>query len=341
MDIVTQGIIGALAAQALAKPEHSRRATLIGFVAGLPADADIIIRSSTDPLLTLEFHRQFTHALLFIPAGGLIVAGLLWLLLKKKIPFAQIFLFALAGYATSGLLDACTSYGTQLLWPFSTERFAWSIIAVVDPIFSLTMILCLTLGWRRPTPNFAQMGWLFVAGYLIFGLSQQNQAASLVQTLAAKRGHEIERMVVKPTMGNLLVWRTVYKSKERYHITAVRVSPFASPLYSAGESLPVFNPETALSQWQKNSTLVNDVYRFNHFSDGYIAQHPNHPEIIGDIRYSLLPFGTTPIWGITLNRDQPNLHVPFKNYRAKTSEAMKVFPKLLTGSWEKWLPMSP
>ncbi|MBF0444509.1 MAG: metal-dependent hydrolase, partial [Magnetococcales bacterium] len=56
MDIVTQGIIGALAAQAIADEKNSRRATWIGFFAGLPADADILISSQTDPLLTLDFH---------------------------------------------------------------------------------------------------------------------------------------------------------------------------------------------------------------------------------------------------------------------------------------------
>ncbi len=57
MDIFTQGIAGALIAQMGAKPEHKRHATYAGLFAGLLPDADALIRSSNDPLLTLEFHR--------------------------------------------------------------------------------------------------------------------------------------------------------------------------------------------------------------------------------------------------------------------------------------------
>ena len=39
----------------------------IGFLSGLAPDLDIFIRSESDPLLFLEFHRQFTHSLIFIP----------------------------------------------------------------------------------------------------------------------------------------------------------------------------------------------------------------------------------------------------------------------------------
>ncbi|MBF0359075.1 MAG: metal-dependent hydrolase [Magnetococcales bacterium] len=336
MDIVTQGIVGALAAQAVAGPKNIRRATWIGFFAGLPADADIIISSSTDSLLTLDFHRQFSHSLLFIPFGGLIVAALLWLLYKNRIAFNELLKYSMAGYATSGLLDCFTSYGTQLLWPFSNERIAWNIISVVDPIFSITIIISIFFGWRRLSPYFARGGWLFVAGYFLFGANQQGQAAVVVKKLAKDRGHSIERLVVKPTMGNLLVWRTVYQSEGRYYITAVRVSPLSSPLFFPGEPLPIFKLRDGLTNLPKDSTLITDIYRFKHFSDGYIAYHPENSSIIGDVRYSLLPFGNTPLWGITVKADMPDNHVQFENYRSETTAAMKIFPQLLTGRWKSW-----
>jgi inner membrane protein len=336
MDIVTQGIVGALAAQAVAGSKNSRRATCIGFIAGLPADADILISSNSDSLLTLDFHRQFSHSLLFIPIGGLIVAALLWLLLKNRIAFKDLLKYSMVGYATSGILDCFTSYGTQLLWPFSNERIAWNIISVVDPIFSLTLIICLFFGWRRLSPYFARGGWLFVAGYFLFGLSQQSQAAAVVQKLANDRGHSIERLVVKPTMGNLLVWRTVYQSGDRYYITAVRINPLSLPLFFPGESLPLFQLKDGLAKLAQDSTLITDINRFKHFSDGYIAYHPENSSIIGDVRYSLLPFGSTPLWGITIQEDQPGRHVQFENYRSQTAAAMKIFPQLLTGKWESW-----
>ena len=148
MDPLTQCLLGGALAQSAANRKETRLALAIGFIAALPADADILIRAGGDPLLNIEYHRHFTHALIFIPVGALLVASVLWLLLRKRIGFKRIYVYALLGYATSGLLDACTSYGTHLLWPFSDERIAWSIIAIIDPVFSLILIIALVFGFR-------------------------------------------------------------------------------------------------------------------------------------------------------------------------------------------------
>ncbi len=77
MDIVTQGLLGATLAQSAASQQKLRVATVVGFASGLLADADTLIRSANDPLLNIEFHRHFTHSLIFIPVGGLLAALIL------------------------------------------------------------------------------------------------------------------------------------------------------------------------------------------------------------------------------------------------------------------------
>ena len=46
-----------------------------------------------------------------------------------QVSFGFTYLFCLLGYATHGMLDACTSYGTQLLWPFTNHRYAFNTIS--------------------------------------------------------------------------------------------------------------------------------------------------------------------------------------------------------------------
>ena len=70
MDVITQGLLGGVVAQSVADRNEKKRATLIGVFSGLLADADILIRSSDDPLLNIEFHRHFTHSLFFVPFGA-------------------------------------------------------------------------------------------------------------------------------------------------------------------------------------------------------------------------------------------------------------------------------
>src|SRR5688572_29522369 len=122
MDPITQGALGAAAAQLGTSHRLGRRAWLYGAAGGMAADLDVLIRSSSDPLLAIEYHRHFTHSLAFIPVGGLL-AALPWVLRKRHRPQARwIALATTLGYATHGLLDAFTTYGTQLLWPFSSHR---------------------------------------------------------------------------------------------------------------------------------------------------------------------------------------------------------------------------
>jgi hypothetical protein len=78
MDPLTQGTLGAALPQATAGRARMGLATLAGFAGGMAPDLDVLIRSSEDPLLFLEYHRQFTHSLVFIPVGAAVVAALLW-----------------------------------------------------------------------------------------------------------------------------------------------------------------------------------------------------------------------------------------------------------------------
>ena len=61
MDPLSQGVLGAALPQATAaRGRYAGSAGVLGFLAGMAADLDVLIRSSTDPLLFLEYHRQFT-----------------------------------------------------------------------------------------------------------------------------------------------------------------------------------------------------------------------------------------------------------------------------------------
>jgi len=141
MDPISQGIVGAVLAQSKAKKNSIIKIGVIGFMAGMVPDLDVLIKSSTDPILSLEYHRQFTHSLLFIPFGAMIVALMIFPLIKRSLSFKTIYVASFLGYATHGLLDACTSYGTLLYWPLSNERVTWKSISVVDPLFIIPNIV--------------------------------------------------------------------------------------------------------------------------------------------------------------------------------------------------------
>lgn len=330
MDLITQGLTGAVVAQAAASRGQARLGAAIGFFGGLLADADVLIRSADDPLLTLEFHRQFTHALLFVPLGGLIAAVLLWPFLRRKLGFGRLYLFAVLGYLPSGLLDASTSFGTQLLWPFSDARIAWNLIAIIDPVFTLSLAGALAFGMVRRAPAAARTGLGLALVYLLFGLVQRERAEELAVELAQVRGHRVERIELKPTLGNLILWRSIYESGGRFHVDALRVGMLAGPRVYEGGSLGRFAPDEAA--WlPEDSVLAADIARFSRLSDGFIALHPERPWVLGDVRYAMLPNAVRPLWGIAMDPAEPDRHVEFRTFRDADAATRHAFWAMLRG----------
>ena len=286
MDPLTQGVLGAALPQATAaRGKLAASAGLFGFLAGMAADLDVLIRSGTDPLLFLEYHRQFTHSLVFIPVGGLVCALLLHAVLGKRrgLRFRQSWLYCTLGYATHALLDACTTYGTMLLWPFSDARIAWNTISIIDPLFTLPLLLAVVLAGRRGRPLFARLGLLWACGYMALGLWQRNEAMEMGYALAAQRGHEPLRLEAKPSFANILVWKIVYETGDRYYVDAVRAS--WAPRVFAGDSVEKLVIHRDLPWLDRDSQQARDVERFRWFSNGYVASDPRNPNrVIGTMR---------------------------------------------------------
>jgi inner membrane protein len=334
MDIVTQGIAGAACAQAFAKPQHSRPAALIGLGAGLLPDADALISSASDPLLQLEYHRHFSHALVFIPIGAALAALLLWPLLRRHLPLVALYRYALLGYGTGGLLDACTSYGTHLLWPFSYTPIAWSVIAIVDPVFTLALCVPLLIGLKLKRPM--RQGLVLATAYLLFGFVQHHRAEVVTHEIAASRGHAPERLLVKPTVGNLILWRALYTVGDRVWVDAIRLGD-PNRVYP-GASIPLFDPERDLPQIPATSRIRNDARRFTAFAQGFTVRHPTRPDFIGDIRYAMLPDSIKPLWGIEYDPANPHQPARYQTNRSLAPTLRRRFLAMLLG---RDLPINP
>lgn len=331
MDLLTQGLLGATMAQSGSKQQETRIATGIGFVAGIAADVDILIQSENDPLLNIEFHRHFTHSLFFVPLGALLVAFLLWPFLRKRLPFARLYLFTFLGYCLSGTLDAFTSYGTNLLWPVSDARVALNIISVLDPAFTLILLAAGVIAFRKSQSIAAWIGLLLAAAYLSLGWTQLQRAETVATSLIAERGHTAEQLLVKPTLANLLLWRSIYEHEGRLYVDAIRVGFFSKPVTYPGESIGKFVMTRDLPELPPSSVLAQDIARFSHFSAGLLAIRPEQPNVLVDVRYSNLPTTLAPLWGIEIDPAHPDRHAQYKLYRDASSVTRGKFMQLLLG----------
>lgn len=329
MDPISQGAVGAAFAQSSAQPERLRAYAIFGALAGLAPDLDIFIQSSTDPLLFLEYHRHFTHALVFIPIGALIVCTVLFRVLRHALTFRQAYLACLIGYATHGLLDACTSYGTQLLWPFSDVRISWNNISVVDPLATIPLVVLVILSVRKRSRRYAVAAVVWLLSYLLIGVVQHERAMATAYQMAAAKGHTPDRLTVKPGFANILLWKSIYQYDGQYYVDAVRVG--TDRRFCPGQRIAVFDYDKHLPSLARDSQQAIDIERFRWFSDNYIASMNSDGYII-DVRYSAVPNEINPLWGIQVDTSAPaGTHADFIPSRRASAAQTEALWALLRG----------
>ena len=329
MDPITQGTVGAAFAQSTANKNNILRIGVIGFLAGLAPDLDVLIRSSNDPILFLEYHRQFSHSLFFIPFGSLIVALLIFPLIKKSMSLKTVYIASFLGYATHGLLDACTSYGTQLFWPFSNERVTWNNISIVDPLFTIPILILVgtAIKTRKRLFSFFAIGW--AAFYLSLGFVQYERALSAANELVESRGHNAERLTLKPSFGNLILWKSIYQHEQTFYVDAIRT--VQSSTVCLGESIKIFNYQQHLPGLDKESQQAEDVERFRWFSQDYLG-FDDEKNLVTDVRYSMLPNQIEPMWGLVIDDQRDiNEHAIWWTGRDLDQSQLSLFKEMLSG----------
>lgn len=329
MDPLSQGISGSLATQLFSQPKKLLAVSVIGFLAGMAADLDVFIRSASDPLFGLEFHRHFTHSLIFIPIGGMLCALVFYAVYCHRFfSFRQTWLFSTLGYATHALLDACTSYGTLLLWPFSSNRIAWNNVSVIDPLFTLPVLLFVILAVIKRNRIFSVIALVYALLYLGLGLALQYKASNTVIQLAQLRGHFVTELVLKPSFGNLVLWKSIYLHDGNYYIDAIRV--IGETQIIVGESQAKLDIERDLPWLSKTSQQADDLARFSWFSDGYLALSKDDPYLVIDMRYSLLPNSADGLWGIKFNPQAgKDEHIQMVSMNRDRQSSRQSLPRLL------------
>ena len=224
MDSLTQIVLGGAVAAAIAPRGHRRAALLAGAGLGTLPDLDALwlgLRAA-DPVALMTEHRSFSHSLLVLPW----VAAAIWWLFKRfghgrvaQAPQRWFWAIQLA-LVTHPLLDAMTVYGTQLWWPLQPPPTMGSNIFIIDPLYTVWLLLGCVLAWfgrSRPWAGKAlAVALVASSGYLGWSLlakAQVDRAAQ--QGLAAMGLGDAPRFSV-PMPFTTLLWRVVAMTPSGY-----------------------------------------------------------------------------------------------------------------------------
>jgi inner membrane protein len=302
MDPLTQGLLGASFGQALYGRALGRRALVWGALVGMAPDLDVVA-NPVSPMAEWLWHRGPTHALWFGPVVGPAIGWLLWRWkggrLRDWIGLSIVALF------THPLLDAFTTYGTQLLSPFSRQRFAFDAVAIIDPAYSLVLALGLVLGlrWGEGTAAARRVAWAALAvssAYVGLGLVVNHRAEEIARRQLATEGVPEARVSAYPTLFQLPFRRVVARSGDEVRVgwlSLLAPRPIAWERFAAASGPAVeaarLTEEAQVFEW---FAMGEATPRVEATADGSVVE-------MDDLRFGFPGRPRDGLWGVRVRLD--------------------------------------
>lgn len=220
MDSLSQMALGAAVTVAVMGRHHPvLRAAAWGAVVGTLPDLDALIDHG-DPVRNMTLHRAETHALFWLLLATPLVAAAINALQRDFSRYRRWCLAVGLTLLTHPLLDAMTVYGTRLALPFTDTPFGVGSIFIIDPLYTLPLLIALVMAVRAPPARARRValgGLALSSAYLVWGLAAQQQVRAVAEASLDAQGIDYQRLLVTPTAFNSLLWRVVALGPETYH----------------------------------------------------------------------------------------------------------------------------
>jgi inner membrane protein len=287
MDSITQAALGAAVGEAMLGKKLGNRALLWGMLFGTLPDLDVLLSPFFDTARNLAMHRGASHSLLLMVIASFALAPWLakrWKKNKVSKGLAGAFVFAV--WSTHVLLDCFTVYGTSVLWPFSDSRIAFNNLFIIDPLYTLPLII--TLVWlaflrtKQTLPKRRRLCWWGLGlstGYVALSLLAKWTVSNGFDADLQRRGAKFTRRMEAPTPLNILFWRSVVDRGDEFWVGYRSIFEFSDTpvrwtVYPKGEE--VFFP---MAEMRETKTIA-------WFSNGWwIARSHANGLWLGDLRF--------------------------------------------------------
>ena len=219
MDSLTQIILGAAVGEAVLGKKIGNKAMLYGAIAGTIPDLDIFSSYFTDTVSALEIHRGFTHSIIFSVLFAPIFAWLVTRYESYKDLKGWSWLFFWA-FITHPILDAHTTWGTQLFWPFET-RLAFKTIFVIDPLYTLPFLVFLILAmFQKRTSKkrrlYNNLGLIISSGYLGLTFILKDMAFTKFEAALNEQNIVYRQIDTRPSPLNTILWNANIETEDAY-----------------------------------------------------------------------------------------------------------------------------
>jgi len=294
MDSLTQIVLGSTVAALAVPPTHRRKALIAGALLGTLPDLDVLpmLLRETDAVARMTEHRAASHSLLVLPFVG---AFIWWLLRWRWQPVREAsrgwFWAIQLALITHPVLDAFTVYGTQLLWPLPFSPVMWSSVWIVDPAYTLPLLIgCIVAAKRGSTPKarrWLAAGLLLSSAYLLWSLAAKTMVERDARQTLAQLGFADAPYFSVPLPLNTLLWQVVAMTPEGYWIGERSLVADRKPMQFRAYS----SDTTALAQAHASVPAVARLLWFNH---GFMSARVDDARrlVVADLRMGQEPHYT-------------------------------------------------
>lgn len=291
MDSFTQIVLGIATAELCAGEKLQRKTFLYGAILGTIPDLDVVIGQFMNPVDGVAIHRGLSHSLLFFIVLSPILGWLISKIEKGKIGFRTASFMAFWCLVTHVLLDMFTSWGTQIFWPLP-DRLALKTIFVIDPLYTLPLLISLIIAWRKPTfslrKKYVLRGLYISSCYLALTCGLKLYALQQFKNALQQQNIEYSDLIVKPTAFNCILWNANIATEDAYLLGDYSLfdsQPITFESYPKNNELAQqlednldFKTLKKVSEGWFIITQKDNLYYFNDLRFGLLTKDPKQPQ---------------------------------------------------------------
>lgn len=301
MDSLTQIVLGASVGEAVLGKKIGNRAALYGAIAGTIPDLDVLAGYFLDPISAIEVHRGFTHSILFCVIFAPIF-GYLLSLMEKKADWKELSWLMFWGLFTHPILDAFTTWGTQLFWPLDIH-LAFKSVFVIDPLYTLPFLFCLLMAMRLKRTHLLRPKWNYwgigiSSAYLLVGLMLKWVSYEKFKDALEEQQLSYIEIQNRPAPLTSLLWSANIRTNEGYYLAdysffdsqpiSFRFFPTQENLiYPFGNQMDIERLKKISDGWYVLSTNDKGEIFFNDLRFGVISLEPEEKQFVFSYKLSV------------------------------------------------------
>ncbi len=218
MDSLTQIALGASVAAAVGGRTFGRKTLVAGALLATLPDLDVLL-SYPDAIANYTYHRGFSHSLFVLSAFAFVLS---WLCLRLKPEYrlhkVRLTLLIWLTLITHPLLDAFTTYGTQLFWPLTLPPVSWASIFIIDPLYTLPLLVAgIGLWFSRANLKWQRINYFCLTVSCCYLLFTQLGKQEVLKQAAQNPATNSAQLFISPTPFNTIAWRLLQYDGEHYY----------------------------------------------------------------------------------------------------------------------------